>query len=401
MKRFLCFLAFALLCALPARAQVSPLGGTAFAQFFDNNGKTLTNGVVYFYQGGTTTQQATFTDYTGSVPNPNPLPLGVGGRLTAWLTTSALYKIVVCLQNDGPACASGDILAIADQVPGGNSSSSSGSTSPFISASANPATTGILRLASADTICWRNNGNSGNLCLSKDANDVLTWPASVKLLEISSPVSAANYDLLYADSSAHRFKMINNGGATVQVVGSGVDINASDQVNQLHFGTSALPLNSTPPSPGKFLFWDGSNISGFPIVFPTTGAAHSVPVVTTANAAVTYKVVPNCAGSLTYNQSTDAFGCSTAQISTASKTPGCTTAAPPGSVCADTLTWSTPFADAAYFAVCSGTNVPQGVPVVNAVQSQTTTTVAVVTTNINQGNVSGQFAKINCIGVHP
>jgi len=88
-------------------------------------------------------------------------------------------------------------------------------------------------------------------------------------------------------------------------------------------------------------------------------------------------------------------------IRTATKTPGCTTAAPPGSVCADTLTWSAAFADTNYVATCSGTNVPQGVPVVNAVQSPTTTTISVVTTNINQGNVSGQFASISCIGVHP
>lgn len=395
------WLAILALFAVSAKAQVSPMGGTAFTQFFDNNGKPLTNGVVYFYAAGTTTQQASYTDSTGLVPNPNPLPLLVGGRVNAWLLTGSFYKVVLCLQNDGPTCASGDILAQVDQLPGGSSSSGGGSTSPFISSSANPATTGILRLASADTICWRNNGNSGNLCMSKDANDVLTWPASIKLLEISTPVGAVNYDLIWADSAAHHLKMENNGGSTVNVVGSGVDINASDQVTQLHFGASAFPLNGTAPATGQFLFWDGSNLSGYPITFPTTAPAHSVPVTTAANAAVTYKVVPNCLGSLNFTQSTDTFGCSTTAIRTASVNPGCTTAAPPGSICSNTLTWSSAFADTAYFAVCSGTNVPQGVPGVNAVQNLTTTTVDVVTTNINQGNVAGQYQKISCIGVHP
>jgi hypothetical protein len=35
------------------------------------------------------------------------------------------------------------------------------------------------------------------------------------------------------------------------------------------------------------------------------------------------------------------------------------------------------------------------------VQTYTTTTIAVTTTNINQGNVAGQYATINCIGIHP
>ncbi len=87
-------------------------------------------------------------------------------------------------------------------------------------------------------------------------------------------------------------------------------------------------------------------------------------------------------------------------IYTASVTPGCATANPPGSICSNTLTWSGTFADTSYVAMCSGTNVPQGVPGINAVQNLTTTTVDAITTNINQGNVSGQYQKISCVGIH-
>lgn len=51
----------------------------------------------------------------------------------------------------------------------------------FISSSANPAGSGILRLASTDTVCWRNNANSGDVCLSKNASDNLLWPNGLSL----------------------------------------------------------------------------------------------------------------------------------------------------------------------------------------------------------------------------
>lgn len=54
-------------------------------------------------------------------------------------------------------------------------------------------------------------------------------------------VAGTGTDLLYPDSTAHRLKMNNNNGGAVQVVGSGVDINTSDQVTATHL-TSPLPL---------------------------------------------------------------------------------------------------------------------------------------------------------------
>lgn len=61
-------------------------------------------------------------------------------------------------------------------------------------------------------------------------------------LESAAPTGIANTDLIYGDSTAHRFKMINNNGTATQVVASGVDINTSDQVTATHLA-SALPVN--------------------------------------------------------------------------------------------------------------------------------------------------------------
>lgn len=235
--------------------------GIGNVQFLDNNGSPLTSGVLYSFQAGTSTQQATYTDSTGTVPNTNPIAFGSGARVSIWLTAGAFYKFVLCSQNDGAFCAPGDVLFSVDQVPGSGGSSSGGGA-PFISNSANPATTGILRLASGDTICWRNTANSANLCIRKDATDVLSWDGgTIKFPETTCSNAALNFDYLCADSTAHRWKVSNNNGAQVQLVVSGVDINTSDQVTQLHFGSSAAPLGALPGT-SQYLQWNGSQLIG-------------------------------------------------------------------------------------------------------------------------------------------
>lgn len=52
----------------------------------------------------------------------------------------------------------------------------------FSSSSTPVATSGVFDLASADIgLCWRNNGNSGDLCFTKNTSDVLNWPSSATI----------------------------------------------------------------------------------------------------------------------------------------------------------------------------------------------------------------------------
>lgn len=244
MKRlFLLTCATGLLCASQAHAQttVYPMGGVGTLQFFDNNGVALSTGALYFYAAGTSTAQATYTDSSGTIVNQNPLPLTTAGRATAWLTGQS-YKIVLCsVSTDGANCAGAHILQSVDQVPGNFGASSGSASSPFTSSSSNPATTGILRLASSDSTCWRNAANSANLCWSKDSSDRLIWAGgSLFFPEVGAPTGAAASDLLWADNSAHRWKVSNNGGTAANLVISGADINTSDQVTVTHLA-SPLP----------------------------------------------------------------------------------------------------------------------------------------------------------------
>ena len=76
-------LVFLLLLLLPAMAHGQDLlAPVACQQFFATNGTPLAGGLLYTYQSGTLTPQATYTDATGLTPNANPIILNSGGFAT-------------------------------------------------------------------------------------------------------------------------------------------------------------------------------------------------------------------------------------------------------------------------------------------------------------------------------
>src|SRR5260221_6798530 len=190
--------AFAFLMLAPQvfPQNASPLGGAPL-QLFGQDGLLLTSGVIYSYVGATSTPVAVYTDGTATTQQPNPTPFGAGARVSLFYLNGTFVKITICQNNDGPFCSAGDILASMDMIPIG-SSASSGNTGTFtgiyISSTSSPATSGTLRLASGDSVCWRNASGSTNLCLSKDSNDLLSWAGgSMKFPEIVCPAGQATF----------------------------------------------------------------------------------------------------------------------------------------------------------------------------------------------------------------
>ena len=60
-------------------------------QFFDANGNPLVGGKLYTYAAGTTTPQATFTDYNGATANTNPVIFNSRGEAAVWCGNSRYY----------------------------------------------------------------------------------------------------------------------------------------------------------------------------------------------------------------------------------------------------------------------------------------------------------------------
>lgn len=92
-------------------------------QFFDANGKPLAFGCVFSYQTLTTTPLATFTDYTGTIQNTNPIILNSGGFVGTgglWLQAGLAYRLVV-KSAGGSKCALGSTISTVDGVGGSTS----------------------------------------------------------------------------------------------------------------------------------------------------------------------------------------------------------------------------------------------------------------------------------------
>jgi hypothetical protein len=117
-KKFLIFAA--LLCGcrhLPLQAQVAVTPyRTPRATFTTSTGQPLSGGCVFTYQGGTSTPQATYTDYTGVTSNPNPVILDSTGSAIMWLGPNT-YKFVV-YSAGGTNCSTGSLQYTVDQVTG-------------------------------------------------------------------------------------------------------------------------------------------------------------------------------------------------------------------------------------------------------------------------------------------
>lgn len=69
-------------------------------RFTDSNGNPLTGGKVFTYAAGTTTKQNSYTDSTGSTPNPNPVILDSRGEAAIWLDQTLAYKVVLSPSTD-------------------------------------------------------------------------------------------------------------------------------------------------------------------------------------------------------------------------------------------------------------------------------------------------------------
>lgn len=81
---------------------LSPIGG-AGAQFFDNDGNVLSGGKIYTYAAGSSTPQATYTTFQGTIAHSNPIILDSAGRVSGggeiWLTSQP-YKFIIKTSTD-------------------------------------------------------------------------------------------------------------------------------------------------------------------------------------------------------------------------------------------------------------------------------------------------------------
>jgi hypothetical protein len=69
-------------------------------QVFDANGDPIVGAKLYTYLAGTSTPQATYTDYTGAVAAANPLISDSRGEIEIWIDRSIAYKFTLTDASD-------------------------------------------------------------------------------------------------------------------------------------------------------------------------------------------------------------------------------------------------------------------------------------------------------------
>lgn len=101
-------------------AQLSP---TPVFKGWNNDGTPLAFGKLFTYIAGTTTKQASYTDYTQGTPNTNPVILNSRGEANVWLDPTKTYKLVLAPSTDTDPPTQG--IWTVDQINGSLSPSAS------------------------------------------------------------------------------------------------------------------------------------------------------------------------------------------------------------------------------------------------------------------------------------
>jgi len=114
------FVGLLLVTLVPAQTPVV-LAPVPKLQFFDANGKPLAFGCVFSYQTLSSTPLSTYTDYTGSIQNTNPVVLNSSGFVGTgglWLQAGVAYRLVV--KSAGSTnCSTGSTISTVDGIGGG------------------------------------------------------------------------------------------------------------------------------------------------------------------------------------------------------------------------------------------------------------------------------------------
>lgn len=116
------FLPFAVLFAVVVPLYSQPtvvISPVPMLQFLDNNGRPL-QGCIATYAAGTTTPLQTFSDSSGTVANPNPVPTDSSGRVAIWINVNAIKYVVK--QKVGNICSlvAGTVLYTSDGIQDGS-----------------------------------------------------------------------------------------------------------------------------------------------------------------------------------------------------------------------------------------------------------------------------------------
>lgn len=398
-------------------------------QLFDQNGRPLAFGCVFSYQVASSTPLATYTDYTGTTLNANPVILSASGTYSMWLQAGVAYTLVV-KSAGGSNCSSGSTIAFVNGIGGGSTTLTT--VVPFSptpafqvaaqnqlfeltltgNASAQPLTFVGITPPSYVIFQITQDGSGGH---------TFSFPANTIGGCTVDPVanSVTTLMLVYNGVNATAIGPCVTGNGPAIITGSIQDTGLTPSLPICTDANNFLTSTCTGLIPVADLVSDTILFNGQAAMLGgVTGnvnagdAAHSIALnegdgnqlgalaltsdqvavgVTSADPAAKSL----CTGSLSYNTSTHVFSCPVEQYGNVA---GCVASVGP---CTVTLTWGTAFADNTYFAFCTPvgpeTGNPQGA--FFYIDSHTTTQLVIGTDNVGTTHPGG-YTSFNCWAHH-
>jgi hypothetical protein len=236
-------------------------------QFESAAGVPLSGGKVYTYAAGTTTPQATFTDYTGATPNANPIILNSRGEAAIWLG-SASYKFKLTDANDVEIWTVDYISAPTSGVSpvlSGNVVIDSDTPSPALKIT-QTGTGAVLRVQDsvdpdATPFVIDNSGNVGIGTATPSAQLETTGAAKFASATITTPLGVASGGTGLATLTANNVVLGNGASAPTFVApGTAGNLLTSDGTTWAS-STPAAPLPSQTGNSGKVLTTNGTAAS--------------------------------------------------------------------------------------------------------------------------------------------
>ena len=395
-------------------------------QLFDQNGRPLAFGCVFSYQVASSTPLSTYTDYTGTTLNANPVILSASGTYSMWLQAGVAYTLVV-KSAGGTNCSSGSTISVVNGIGGGSTILTvnvpySPTPSFLVSAQTELFTILLTGNASAQPLTFVGITPPSIIFfqITQDASGghTFSWPAnSVGGCVIGSAANqVTTQEFVYNGTNATAVGPCVTGTGPAIAAGSILDSGLTPSLPICTDANSFLTSTCTGLIPIADLTFDSVTYNGQTVVLGTTGnvnagdAAHSIALnegdgnplgaaaLTSDQIAVGVTSADPvakslCTGVLNYNTSTHTLGCYVEQWVS---TMGCTSS---GSICTVTTNWPASFADTSYFVECTPTSQAAASAAVFWISTKSTGSFVISISNVGTNNPGG-FNSFDCLGHH-
>jgi len=291
-------------------------------------------GCVFTYQVGSTSPLTTYSEYTGTYPNQNPVILSAGGTAEIWLLAGQAYTYKV-MSAGGTNCSQGTTLYTVNGLGGGSTTLTSiitysstplfpvsaqsqlfeitltgnASASPLTFVGVTPPSVIFFQItqdsSGGHTFSWPANsvggcpiGLAANQVTTQEfvydgANATAVGPCVIgngpaissgpilatyyACLEGTAPSGISNEDIFFCNSSLHRWGMINNNGTADVVVGAATSDTFTNKTFDTAGAGNVFKINGTPitdiTGTGKVVLQTNPTINNPTLTTPTLGVA--------------------------------------------------------------------------------------------------------------------------------